>query len=95
MFGLLFNQKIKVMKNLKQNLVKAILCVGVVSVSLIACDSNQVDDTNVISLDQLDDVMADLDSAVNDVDTVAGDTVMYEPVDDTVPVEESVEKNEE
>lgn len=95
MFGLLFNQKIKVMKNLKQNLVKSILCIGVVSVSLVACESDQVEDTNVITLDQLDDVINDLDSVANDVDTVADDTVMYEPVDDSEPIVEDVEKNKE
>ena len=80
------------MKNLKQNLVKAILCMGVVSVSLVACQSEVSDDTNVINLDQLDDVISDLDSAI-----VADDTTMAEPVDITedVEVEEVVEMDAE
>ena len=83
------------MKNLKQNLVKAALCLGVVSVSLVACESDTVEDTDVITLDQLDDVISDLDSTMNDTNAVIDDdTVMYEPVDDSAPMEEDVEKEE-
>lgn len=83
------------MKNLKQNLVKAILCLGVVSVSLVACQSDEVESADVLTLDQLDDVINDVDSAMQDTTAVADDdTVMYEPVDNTESMVEDVEKEE-
>ena len=56
------------MKNLMQKLVRTILCLGIVSVSLIACESETVDDT-VIQLDQLDDQLLDSDSTAIDSTT--------------------------
>lgn len=64
----MFNQKFKIMKNLMQKLVRTILCLGIVSVSLIACESETVDDT-VIQLDQLDDQLLDSDSTAIDSTT--------------------------
>jgi hypothetical protein len=83
----MFNQKFKVMKNLKQNLVKAILCLGVVSVSLMACNSDAPEDPNVITLDQLDDQLDQLDSTMNDPNVVEADSIIPEPVDDVTDVE--------
>tara|TARA_B100002051_G_C16154008_1_gene354926 strand:+ start:80 stop:427 length:348 start_codon:yes stop_codon:yes gene_type:complete len=61
MFEPLFNQKIKIMKNLMQKLVRTTLCLGVVSLTLIACADEQVEqDVNVISLDQLDSLTNDV-----------------------------------
>lgn len=61
MFELLFNQKNKVMKNLMQKLVRTTLCLGVVSLTLVACGDEQVEqDVNVISLDQLDSLTNDV-----------------------------------
>ena len=74
-----------------QKLVKAILCVGVVSVSLIACESDTVEN-NVIDLDQLDDQIIELDSLIEDA-IVPDDTVEFEPVDENL-VEEVEEGNE-
>lgn len=79
-FGSLFNQKLKVMKNLKQNLVMAILCLGVMSVSFIACDSTPEEDPNVITLDQLDDVIDDM-NAMADSLIVEEDSTAVEPTD--------------
>ena len=53
------------MKNLMQKSVRAILCLGIVSVSLIACDPETVDDT-VIQLDQLDNQLIESDSTAID-----------------------------
>lgn len=96
-FEPLFNQKIKVMKNLKQNLVRAILCLGVVSVSLVACESDESEDANIISLDQLDDHLNQLDSTLNDTNVVLDDdTIDYEPVDDQIEEpKEDVESDQE
>lgn len=91
MFELLFNPKFKVMKNLMQKLVKATLCLGVVSVSLIACSEDVQEDTNIITLDQLNDELNKIDSTVNDTNVVVEDSLEFEPVD----VEEVVEKEEE
>ena len=90
-FELLFNQKFKVMKNLMQKSVKAILCLGVVSVSLIACDSDKVDN-NIIDLDQLDDQIVELDSTVVD-SLIVDDTtdIDMEPVDEDLLKEDLVE----
>ncbi len=69
-----------------QKLVKAILCLGVVSVSLIACESDTVEN-NIIDLDQIDDQIFDLDSLVED--SVIVDTVVeLEPVDEDLMKEE-------
>lgn len=67
----MFNQKFKIMKNLMQKLVSAILCLGIVSVSLIGCESDKVDDT-VIQLDQLDNQLIESDSTAID-STADGD----------------------
>lgn len=75
------------MKNLMQKLVKATLCVGVVSVSLIACESDSTVDKTVIDLDQIDDQIFDLDSLAADSTTL--DTVIeFEPVGQGVIPEE-------
>jgi hypothetical protein len=47
------------MKNLMQKLVRTTLCVGVVSLTLVACSSDTATDENVITLDQLDDLLVD------------------------------------
>jgi len=92
MFEPLLTIKIKVMKNLMQKLVKATLCLGVVSVSLIACESDNVEQ-NIIDLDQIDDHMFDLDSLVKD-SLVIDDTVEFEPVDENLIVEDEVKEEE-
>ena len=75
-----------------QKLVKVTLCVGVVSVSLIACESDTVE-KNIIDLDQLDDQILKLDSLVED--TVAPvDITEFEPVDDSEVVEDELENVE-
>lgn len=91
MFELLFNQKFKVMKNLMQKLVKTTLCLSVVSVSLVACSEDVQEDTNIITLDQLNDELNKIDSTMNDTNVVVEDSLELEPVD----VEEVVEKEEE
>jgi len=48
-----------------QKLVKTVLCVGVVSVSLIACEDDTID-KNIIDLDQIDNQIFNLDSLVHD-----------------------------
>ena len=68
------------MKNLMQKLVKATLCVGVVSVSLIACESDTVDN-NIIDLDQIDDQIFELDSLVED-SVLPVNITEIEPVED-------------
>ena len=78
----MFNQKFKIMKNLMQKLVNTILCLGIVSVSLIACDSETVDDT-VIQLDKLDNQLLDSDSSA--VDSTAN---VDEQSDAVLPEEE-------
>ena len=91
MFELCLTKKFKVMKNLKQKLVKAILCIGVVSVSLIACESNQVDD-NVIQLDQIDQLLDDqLQSALDSIET---DSIVPEEIikEESIKEEEKEEK---
>lgn len=97
MFEPLLTIKIKIMKNLKQNLVKSILCLGVVSVSLVACQSDVNDDANIITLDQIDDQLNNLDSTLNDTTVVVEDSLINEPVDDYVEEEVSDQdvKNEE
>jgi len=65
-----------------QKLVKAILCLGVASVSLIACESDTVDN-NIIDLDQIDDQIFDLDTLVED-SLVLNDTVDVEPVHEPI-----------
>lgn len=92
-FELLFNQKFKVMKNLMQKLVKATLCLGVVSVSLIACSEDVQEDTNIITLDQLNDELNKIDSTINDTNVVVEDSLEFESVD--ADVEEVVEKEED
>ena len=66
------------MKNLMQKLSKAILCVGVVSVSLIACESDTADN-NIIDLDQIDNQIFELDSLDEDT-VVAVDITEIEPL---------------
>ena len=92
----MFNQKFKVMKNLKQKLVKAILCIGVVSVSLIACESDTVDD-NVIQLDQIDQLLDDqLQLVIDSIETdsiVPDDVIEFEPVGEDL-IEEEVKEVE-
>jgi hypothetical protein len=73
----MFNQKFKVMKNLMQKLVKAILCFGVVSVSLIACESDTVED-NVIQLDQIDQLLDDQLQLTSD--SIEADSIVPEDV---------------
>ncbi len=73
-----------------QKLVKAILCLGVVSVSLIACESDTVDN-NIIDLDQIDDQIFDLDTLDGDP-ILPEDTVDFEPVDEPVVVDEVKEE---
>ncbi len=51
-----------------QKLVRTILCLGIVSVSLIGCESDKVDDT-VIQLDQLDNQLIESDSTAIDSTT--------------------------
>ena len=75
-----------------QKLVKAILCVGVVSVSLIACESDKVD-KNVIDLDQIDDQIFELDSLEEDT-VIPNDLVGFEPVEEEVVVEGEVKEEE-
>lgn len=73
----MFNQKFKVMKNLMQKLVRTILCLGVVSVSLIACDTDPAN-SNVIDLDQIDQVdnqVLEMDSTTVDSNDVMDDNV--------------------
>jgi len=57
-----------------QKLVKATLCLGVVSVSLIACEFDSAVEKNVIDLDQLDNIILEADSLVEDsvisIDTI-------------------------
>lgn len=76
-----------------QKLVKATLCIGVVSVSLIACDSDTVE-SNVIDLDQIDDQIFELDTLVED-SIVLDDTVEFEPVDENLIIEDEEVKEEE
>lgn len=87
------------MKNLMQKLVRTTLCLSVVSVTLIACDEDVQEDTNIITLDQLDDELNKMDSTLNDTtNVVVEDSLEYEPVDETINeegVDESVEKEEE
>lgn len=92
MFDLLFNQKFKVMKNLMQKLVKAILCIGVVSVSLIACESDTVEN-NIIDLDQIDDQIFDLDSLIEDT-VLLDDAVEFEPIEQEVVKEDELKEME-
>ena len=73
-----------------QKLVKATLCVGVVSVSLIACESDTVDN-NIIDLDQIDDQIFELDSLLED-STVQLDIHEIDPV---AEADGEVEVNEE
>ncbi len=71
-----------------QKSVKAILCLGVVSVSLFACDPKPVDET-IVQLDQLNDQILDIDSIVED-------TMVYDDVAITEPVgEDLIEKEVE
>ena len=70
-----------------QKLVKAILCLGVVSVSFIACDSETVDD-NVIQLDQLDDQLLNIDS------TEVDSTVYDDEQSEELLIEEEVKEEE-
>lgn len=84
------------MKNLKQNLVRTILCLGVVSVSLIACESDTPDETNIISLDQLNDQLNELDSVMKDSVMMPEDTLEHEPADADMEAGEGEDvKNEE
>jgi hypothetical protein len=66
------------MKNLMQKLVKATLCLGVVSASLIACEPNQIE-SNTIDLDKIENQLIELDSLVEDtivlVDISQGESV--------------------
>ena len=66
-----------------QKLVKATLCLGVVSVSLIACESDTVEN-NVIDLDQIDDNIFKLDS-------LSEDSVPQVDITELEPVEEVLE----
>lgn len=94
MFVLLFNQKFKVMKNLMQKLVKTTLCLGVVSLTLVACGDDVQEDTNIITLDQLDSVLVDTIDV--EPDTTLEESVDDENIEENVEVEgESVEKEEE
>ena len=94
MFELLFNQKFKVMKNLMQKLVKTTLCLGVVSLTLVACGDDVQEDTNIITLDQLDSVLVDTIDV--EPDTTLEESVDDENIEENVEVEgESVEKEEE
>ncbi|MCB0400493.1 MAG: hypothetical protein KDD41_00265 [Flavobacteriales bacterium] len=70
----------------------AILCLGVMSVSFVACDSAPTEDPNVITLDQLDDVIDDM-NAMADSLVVEDDSTAVEPADMTE--EEIVEKEAE
>jgi|GEM_PF-2967409 len=103
MFEPLFNQKFKIMKNLMQKLVKTTLCVGVVSLTLIACEDDVQEDTNIITLDQLDSLtnnVIETDTTVIDsADNLDPDGNLEEPADkyleEDVEEKETVEKEEE
>ncbi len=68
-----------------QKLVKAIVCLGLVSVSLIACESDNVDE-NVIQLDQLDQI----DDQVFNEDSTTIDSIITNE-EDMVKMDEEVE----
>lgn len=78
MFEPLFNQKFKIMKNLMQKLVKVTLCLGVVSVSLIACEPDVIDN-NILDLDRIDEPVIKIDSLMND-SVLIEDSILIEPV---------------
>jgi hypothetical protein len=81
------------MKNLMQKLVRTTLCVGVVSLTLVACSSDTVTDENVITLDQLDDML--VDSMDVEEDTLSGEDVVIENEEENVEMDENVEKEAE
>ena len=93
MFEPLFNQKFKVMKNLMQKLIKTTLCVGVVSLTLVACGDDAQEDTNIITLDQLDSVL--VDTLDVETDTILDENVAVENIDENVEIEEEVVEKEE
>lgn len=77
-----------------QKLVKTTLCLGVVSLTLVACGDDVQEDTNIITLDQLDSVL--VDTVDVEQDTTLEENVEVENIDENVEVEgESVEKEEE
>jgi len=73
------------MKNLMQKLVRTTLCVGVVCLTLVACSSDTAEDANVITLDQLDDML--IDTMDVEGDTLSDDDVIIENVDANVEKE--------
>ncbi len=77
------------MKNLMQKLVRTTLCVGVVSLTLVACSSDTVTDENVITLDQLDDMLVDTMNV--EEDTLSDEDVVIENVEMDENVEKEVE----
>lgn len=82
------------MKNLMQKLVKTTLCLSVVSLTLVACGDDVQEDTNIITLDQLDSVLVDTIDV--EPDTTLEENVEDENIEENVEVEgESVEKEEE
>ncbi|MBL4667811.1 MAG: hypothetical protein HRT73_02365 [Flavobacteriales bacterium] len=66
------------MKNLMQKLVKVTLCLGVVSVSLIACEPDVIDN-NILDLDRIDEPVIKIDSLMND-SVLIEDSILIEPV---------------
>ena len=77
-----------------QKLVKTTLCLGVVSLTLVACRDDVQEDTNIITLDQLDSVLVDTIDV--EPDTTLEENVEDENIEENVEVEgESVEKEED
>lgn len=84
-----------------QKLVKTTLCIGVVSLTLVACGDDVQEDTNIITLDQLDslaDDVVEVDSTVvNSGDNIDPDgNREFELHDEKMQeIDENVEKEAE